>query len=60
MTTPNIDSDPNRWPEPWRSLWAERAAIMEHDGKLPRKEAEERAAAIIRHDFNRAVAEREW
>ena len=28
------------WPEDWQNWWAERAAIMEFDGNLPREQAE--------------------
>lgn len=35
--------DPATWPEAWRERREERAAIMEHDGGLPRDEAERAA-----------------
>jgi len=55
-----IDRPPWTWPEPWHSLFEERAAIMQHDGGLSLAQAEHKAAALLRHDFKRAVAEREW
>ncbi len=36
------------WPEYWRELYEERAAIMEYDGGLDRVTAEIRAEAVVR------------
>lgn len=55
-----IDEHPTTWLEPWQELWRERSAIIEFEAKVPREEAEKKAAALIRHDFKRAVAERNW
>lgn len=35
------------WPQPWRDLYEERAAIMEFDGGLSREEAETQAYLIV-------------
>jgi len=42
------------WPEKYLELWAERAAIMEYQGNVPRDEAEQLAEADTRE---RAKAE---
>ena len=43
------------WPRDWRELWAERAAIMEFDAKLPRAVVEDRAfhelLALVMADY---------
>ena len=39
------------WPEDWRFLYEERAAIMEYDGNLPRERAETLAEADVRKEF---------
>jgi hypothetical protein len=36
------------WPVEWKDLWAERAAIMEHEGKMSKSEAEKEAEDDIR------------
>jgi hypothetical protein len=36
-----------KWPQEWRELWVERAAIMEVEGHMPREKAEREAAADI-------------
>jgi hypothetical protein len=44
------------WPPVWREAFEERAAIMEFDGGLSRVEAERRAEACIRSEFERIDA----
>lgn len=41
-------SDPIHWPAPWREHYAERAAIMEHDGGQTAAEAARNAEFDIR------------
>ena len=36
------------WPAEWKELCEERAAIMEYQGNIPRKQAEREAEADIR------------
>lgn len=38
------------WPEPWKHLYEERAAIIEHDAGLPKADAERQAEAIVRKE----------
>ncbi len=45
MTLPPHVTD---WPEPWRTVFEERAAIMEYLGGLGRPVAEREAAAAVR------------
>ena len=45
MTLPRSISD---WPDTWKELWTERAAIMEFQGNLPRLNAEREAEYDIR------------
>ena len=33
-----IDLPPWTWPQPWRDLYEERAAIIQHDGKVEKGE----------------------
>lgn len=40
------------WPSYWRELYEERAAIIEHDARMPRETAEGLAAEDIRRKFN--------
>jgi hypothetical protein len=42
-----IDVTPSDLPPDWHFLWDERAAIMEHDGKMPRERAEAEALKDI-------------
>jgi hypothetical protein len=42
-----IDITPSELPPDWHFLWDERAAIMEHDGNLPREHAEAQALLDI-------------
>jgi len=44
----NLPLQKARWPLLWQERWAERAAIMEYDGKLSRETAEFRAEQEIR------------
>jgi hypothetical protein len=44
----NLPPSRNRWPDKYLQLWAERAALMEYDGKLQRLIAEAKAEADIR------------
>lgn len=52
------------WPEYWRELYEERAALMEFEGNIPRSLAESRAATEIRrkhekessHESNRTAS----
>jgi hypothetical protein len=44
------------WPPAWHEAFEERAAIMEFDGGLSRVEAERRAEACIRSEFERIDA----
>jgi hypothetical protein len=37
----------------WKYIYQERAAIMEYDGKLPRKVAEREAQALVRAEMER-------
>jgi len=41
------------WPEDWQEQFEERAAIMEYDGNLPRREAERRAEELVRAAYRR-------
>lgn len=43
-TAPELSPLISDWPEEWREVFEERAAIMEFDAGLPRPEAESRAA----------------
>ena len=45
MSLPNKISD---WPAEWRELWEERAAIMNHEGLMPKFMAEREAEKDIR------------
>jgi len=50
------------WPEPWRTTYEERAAIMEYLGGLGRSVAEREAEAAVRlmaSDDRRAAAQQE-
>jgi hypothetical protein len=40
------------WPQEWRDLWGERAAIMEVEGGLSRDEAERHAFELVRNDIS--------
>jgi hypothetical protein len=40
------------WPQEWRDLWDERAAIMEYEGDLARGEAERHAFELLRDDLS--------
>jgi hypothetical protein len=51
-----LPPDPTSWPSVWREAFEERAAIMEFDGGLSRVEAECRAEACIRSEFERIDA----
>ena len=44
------------WPDKWRGMWDERAAIMEFDGGLTRDEADVAAYEIIEPEMKRAAA----
>ena len=48
----NLPADVNDWPEDWRYVYEERAAIMEYDGNLTRQEAEQWAETIVRAAHN--------
>lgn len=39
------------WPKEWLELWEERAAVMEFEGGMPRKQAEKEAE----NDIHRIV-----
>lgn len=41
------------WPAEWLENYEERAGIMEYDGGLTRKEAEEQAEWLLRRQFKR-------
>ena len=47
--------DPEGLPEDWRIVWEERAAILEHDGGLPREKAE--ALAMVEVEEQRRSRE---
>jgi hypothetical protein len=40
------------WPQEWRDLWDERAAIMEYEGNLARDDAERHAFERLREDIS--------
>ena len=40
-------ASPDNWPDPWRELFEERAAIMEFEGGLGRAEAEQEAGRLL-------------
>jgi len=42
-----VEPTPADLPPDWHLLWDERAAIMEHDGRLPRERAEAEALTDI-------------
>jgi hypothetical protein len=44
----NLPQKVSDWPAEWRELWAERAAIMEYEGRLSRFTAEIRAEQDVR------------
>ena len=41
------------WPDQWRESYEERAAIIEYDGGLERRQAEHRAEELLREAFSR-------
>ena len=43
-----LPSDMDDWPEDWREVYEERAAIMEYDGNMPRPQAEQWTETIVR------------
>ncbi len=45
------------WPEDWREVYEERAAIMEYDGNMPRPQAEQWAETIVRAAYKVGSAE---
>jgi len=52
---PSLLHWPRLWPEPWKSLWEERSAIKEYDGKMERAVAEREAAQELRQAFDNAI-----
>lgn len=54
-----IDQPPWMWLEPWKSLFEERAAIMQFDGGMSLAQSEAKAAELIREEFKNAVADME-
>jgi len=49
--SPSLPASVKDWPEDWRFLFEERAAIVEYDGNLPREKAEALAEAAVRREF---------
>jgi hypothetical protein len=47
MSRQELVRERRRWPHPVQAEWAERAAIMEVDGGLPREEAEREAHLAV-------------
>lgn len=54
-----IDGPAHMWHEPWRSLWWDRVERLVDVHGYSREAAKVKAASQIRHDFHRAVEERE-
>ena len=44
----DLAPNPDDWPDDWRYVYEERAAIMEFDGNLNRQDAEQWAETIVR------------
>jgi hypothetical protein len=49
--SPSLPVSITDWPEDWRFMFEERAAIMEYDGNLPKEKAEALAEANVRREF---------
>ena len=57
--TYHLPTDRANWPELWRWRWIERAAIMEHHGRLTRDISERLAEFDVRLTYNREQIEKE-
>ena len=51
-----LPEDLGSWPDEWREVFEERAAVMEFDGGLPRAAAEREAEVRVRGEHARVVA----